>query len=278
MRYELHDGRILTWSLESHVTTHCNLRCVQCCPLSPHLPTWAVAPAALGKDLRNVWHACSSPTSSSSPAESPSSTPTSPPSSTRCAPPAISEQVSITTNGFLAQSAPDAVYERLDRMTLSVYTSAPLPERSISRITERCEQHGVHLTVKRIDAFQQLTPDTPHASDADVRAVSRALLAQGALPPGLPRPLLRLHAPAARGHRCSATEYPDMPALREVDGVSLDAPDLLTRVLAYLERDTPLATCRYCLGASGPSQPHAQAPSPRNGNALAPAASAPGST
>jgi organic radical activating enzyme len=276
VRYELHDGRILTWSLESHVTTHCNLRCEQCCTLSPQLPTWTVEPAALGRELQRLAGVLR-PSLFKLTGGEPFLHPDLPAVLDAVRASGISEQVSITTNGFLAQSAPEAVYERLDRMTLSVYTSAPLPERSIARIAERCERHRVHLTVKRIDAFQKLTPDTPLSTEAEVRSVYERCWLK-----------VRCHM-VYRGHFYACTrpphvaqvlghQYPDMPALREVDGVPLDSPELLTRVLQYLEREEPLATCRYCLGASGPLQPHAQVPSPRNGIGLAPAARATGST
>jgi len=261
VHYELHDGRILTWSLESHVTTHCNLRCVQCCPLSPHLPTWAVAPAALEADLRKLARVLR-PSLFKLTGGEPFLHPDLPAVIDAVRASGICEQVSITTNGFLAQSAPDAVYEQLDRMTLSVYSSAPLPERSIARITERCEQHGVHLSVKPFDAFQQLTPDTPHTSEAAVRAVYERCWLK-----------VRCHlVHAGRFYTCTrpphvatvlGPRYPEMPVLGEVDGVPLDAPGLLERMLGYLEKDTPLATCRYCLGASGGWQPHAQLPRAR---------------
>ncbi|WP_338871999.1 radical SAM protein [Myxococcus stipitatus] len=258
MRYELHDGRILTWSLETHVVTHCNLRCVQCCPLSPHLPAWAVEPAALQADLTRLARVLQ-PNIFKLTGGEPFLHPNLPAVLDAVRASGICEQVSVTTNGLLAHSAPDAVYEQLDRMTLSVYSSAPLPEKSLARITERCSHHGVHLTVKHIDAFQQITPEAPLTSDAEVRDVfARCWLK------------VRCHL-VHQGHFYSCTRpphvatvlgpaHPEMPALADVDGVRLDAPDLLERMLGLLERDTPLATCRYCLGSSGPWHPHAQLP------------------
>ncbi|RKH06416.1 radical SAM protein [Corallococcus sp. CA047B] len=261
MRYELHDSRVLTWSLEAHVTTHCNLRCVQCCPLSPHLPAWAVAPESLGEDLRKLARVLK-PNVFKLTGGEPFLHPDLPAVLDVVRASGISEQVSVTTNGFLAQSAPDAVYERLDRMTLSVYTSAPLPERSIARITERCERHGVHLTVKTIDAFQRITPDAPLDSDTDVQDVFAKCWLKH-----------RCHLVyRGRFFTCTrpphvatvfAAQHPHLPALAEADGLLLDSPDLLSGLLTYLERDTPLATCRHCLGSSGPWEPHAQLPRPR---------------
>ncbi|RKG94106.1 radical SAM protein [Corallococcus terminator] len=261
MRYELHDSRVLTWSLETHVTTHCNLRCVQCCPLSPHLPAWAVSPEALGEDLRKLARVLK-PNVFKLTGGEPFLHPDLPAVLDQVRASGISEQVSITTNGFLAQSAPDAVYERLDRMTLSVYTSAPLPERSIARITERCERHGVHLSVKHIDAFQRITPDAPLDSDAAIQDVFAKCWLKH-----------RCHLVyRGRFFTCTrpphvatvlAAQHPHLPALAEADGLWLDSPELLSGLLAYLERDTPLATCQHCLGSSGPWEPHAQLPRPR---------------
>src|SRR5262249_58418964 len=49
--YELCNGRIVTRSLEVHVTDHCNLRCEQCCSLSPFLPPWYEDPERLRRDF-----------------------------------------------------------------------------------------------------------------------------------------------------------------------------------------------------------------------------------
>jgi hypothetical protein len=46
----------------------------------------------------------------------------------------------------------------------------------------------------------------------------------------------------------------------EDDGVELWEPRLLPRLLAYLEREEPLAACRLCLGASGEWAEHRQLP------------------
>ncbi|MCE9668803.1 radical SAM protein [Myxococcus stipitatus] len=260
MRYELHDGRILTWSLETHVVTHCNLRCVQCCPMSPHLPAWAVEPSSLGADLRQLARVLH-PNIFKLTGGEPFLHPDLPAVLDAVRASGISQQLSVTTNGFLAQSAPDAVYERLDRMTLSVYSSATLPEKSIARIAERCDAHRVHLTVKRIDAFQQLTPDAPHATEARTREVYERcwlkvrchLVHQG-----------RFYACTRPPHVATVLgpTHPELRSLGDVDGVRLDAPELLERMLTYLEADTPLATCRVCLGASGAWEPHAQLPRP----------------
>lgn len=255
VRYEINDGRVLTWSLEAHVTDHCNLKCRQCCTLSPHLPARALAPDELARDLARAATVLRPNVFKLTGGE-----PFLHPELARCLEVArksgIAPQISITTNGFLVLSAPDAIFELLDRMTLSVYSSAPLPEKVIARITERCERHGVLLTVKRVSEFQKLTPEPPFLPAAAARAVyDRCWLKT------------RCHL-VHRGRFYMCTRPPHLEdwlhgvgletALAQTDGVALDAPELLAKVLGYLETSTPLASCRYCLGASGELQPHAQ--------------------
>ena len=48
---EIIDGRIPTPSLEVHIVDHCNLRCAECCSLSPLLPEHYVKPEDMRHDL-----------------------------------------------------------------------------------------------------------------------------------------------------------------------------------------------------------------------------------
>jgi hypothetical protein len=52
------------------------------------------------------------------------------------------------------------------------------------------------------------------------------------------------------------------------DGLELDSVDL-RHLLAYLERDEPLAACARCTGGSGEWKPHRQLPVIRGGTAPA---------
>lgn len=255
--YEVSDGRVLTWSLEAHLTDHCNLRCAQCCTLSPHLPPRAVPPKALARDLERAAAVLRPHVFKLTGGE-----PLLHPEIVRCVEIArasgIASQVSLTTNGFLLPRAPEALFELLDRLTLSVYSSAPLPERTVEDVAARCARHGVVLTAKRIDRFGRMTPVPPFVSEERARAIHAScwlkvrchLLHGGRFytctrPPHL-EPYL-----AARGR-------PN--ALTTADGVSLDEPDLLRKLLLYLESEEPLASCRHCLGAEGGWITHRQLP------------------
>lgn len=255
--YEISDGRILTWSLEAHLTDHCNLRCAQCCTLSPHLPPRAVPPEELARDLERAASALRPNVFKLTGGE-----PLLHPEIVRCLEIArasgIAGQVSMTTNGLLLPRAPDALFELLDRLTLSVYSSAPLPEAAVEAVAARCARHRVVLTVKRIDRFGLMTPEPPVVSEERARAVHascwlkvRCHLVLGGRFYACTRPPHLQPYLASRG-------YPN--ALATVDGVDLAEPDLLRKLLLYLESEEPLASCRHCLGAEGGWMTHRQVP------------------
>lgn len=244
MRYEINDGRILTWSLEAHVTDHCNLRCAECCTLSPRLPARAVPPPELARDLARAAAVLRPNLFKLTGGE-----PLLHPELLRCLEAArasgIARELSVTTNGILLPRMPDAFFAAVDRLTLSVYASAPLPEGAEARAAERCARHGVILTVKRYDRFQRIQADAPHGRAAEVFGSCWLKV--------------RCHL-VHRGRFYACTRPPHLAdaGLAAQDGVELDGPDLLGRVLRCLEADAPLASCRHCLGATGPWVRHAQ--------------------
>lgn len=243
--YEIADGRVLTWSLESHIVDHCNLRCAECCTLSPHLAPRAVAPEALARDLARAAGALRPNVFKLTGGE-----PLLHPEVVRCLEVArasrIAGQVSMTTNGFRLPRAPDALFELLDRLTLSVYSSAPLPEKVVEVVAERCARHGVILTVKRIDRFGRMSPEAP-LSEERAGAVHASCWLK-----------VRCHL-VYEGRFYTCTRPPHLGAsLAAADGVDLAQEGLLEKLLAYLESGEPLASCRQCLGSSGGFLAHRQ--------------------
>jgi hypothetical protein len=132
----------------------------------------------------------------------------------------------------------------------------------------RCERHGVQLTVKRIDAFQRIDARPPHSDPGAVRRVFDSCWLK-----------LRCHM-AYRGRFYACTRPPHLAQRLdrvermglEDDGVSLEEPRLAARILEYLQREEPLAACRFCLGAGGDFTAHrqvrrrARAPGRRSGS------------
>ena len=253
MTYETHHGRILTWSLEAHVTDHCNLRCAHCCTLSPSLAPGWVRPSDLLADLTLASAALRPNVFKLTGGE-----PLLHPDLLGCLDAArasgISDTISVTTNGHLLGRAPTAFWERIDRLTLSRYASAPLSPRALATIEDRCARHDVLLTVKDVTRFQRMTPTSPHSDPAVVQSVYDScwlkarchMIRDGRLFPCTRPP----HIEAALGD----------PGLAEGDGVQLEGRGLAERLLRHLTSPEPLESCRHCLGATGELIAHAQSP------------------
>ncbi len=256
MAFAVSRGRILTWALEAHVTDHCNLRCAHCCTLSPHLGPRVLDPAELERDLCGAARALHPAVFKLTGGE-----PLLHPDIVTCVRVArvsgISDQISLTTNGRLLGGAPESLFEAVDRITVSDYSSAPLPERLLLAIRKRCAHHGVLLTVKRIDRFQRMDAETV-LSEADAHDVHSSCWLK-----------IRCHM-IREGRFYACTRPPHIEArlrslgrhtaLTESDGVELGGPFLLRRLLGYLESDEPLASCHHCLGTSGAWDEHRQLP------------------
>ncbi|KAA0251899.1 MAG: radical SAM protein [Acidobacteria bacterium] len=255
MRYEVRDGKVLTWSLEVHLVDHCNLSCAECCTLSPHLPERFADPSGLARDLALARTALSPALLKLTGGE-----PLLHPRLGDCLRVAresgIAREVSLTTNGLLLRRAPEALFELVDRITLSAYPSAPISDDALGWVLSRCERAGIVLNFKHASAFQRMTPERPVGDEEHAARVFAScwmkdrchLLRDGRFfrctrPPHLEARLRQL-----------GIEVP----LADLDGVPLEGEDLAGRILDHLDSGEPLRSCRSCLGNSGPFEPHRQ--------------------
>jgi hypothetical protein len=250
--YKLVNGRLRTRSLEVHVTDHCNLRCRQCCSLSPYLAPWCLDPADLERDLLLARRALAPTYFKLVGGE-----PLLHPRLLDCLDVAhaarIAPIISVTTNGLLLHKMPDAFWERLHHLTLSVYPTGGLTEAQVQAAWDKAEAFGVTLNLKRQDQFQEFTPAQPH-TEATTRAVFGAcwlrhrchMIRDG-------RFFLCTKPPHLDTYHRGATAY------AAADGVRLhDGPGLAEELRAYLERAEPLESCRRCWGGSGALFDHRQ--------------------
>ncbi|HEX5364796.1 MAG TPA: hypothetical protein VFW59_11050, partial [Gallionella sp.] len=160
--YPIEGGKIKTRALEAHIVDHCNLRCEGCCSLSPFLPESFTGPADLAADLALVSQVLS-PTF----LKLVGGEPLLHPDLIECLVVAKQSSVApvlyVTTNGLLLPKMPDDFWRLIDGLTISLYPSPALPQKTISLVLERAEQFGVHLNWKRQDVFVQM--DRTHPSD-----------------------------------------------------------------------------------------------------------------
>jgi hypothetical protein len=252
MKYLVEDGRALTHSLELHVVDHCNLRCRECCTLSPFLPERAAGPEELGADLdlaRRVLRPEMLKISGGEPLLHPRLE-----ECLRAArDSAISPVVSMTTNGHLLPKMAESCWEFLDHLTVSLYPSAPISEERLAWIRAECARRGIALKEKRQDEFEELTVEAPMSDEAAARVFEACWMKR------------RCHL-LRRGVFYTCTRPPHFDTYFHAegrfgagDGVRLHGgPGMLDDLLWSLAREEPLASCRHCLGNTGRRFPHEQ--------------------
>lgn len=255
--FDVRNGRILTWSLESHIVDHCNLRCRHCCSLSPLVSERVTAVEDLARDLSAIRRAVRPKMFKLTGGE-----PLLHPDLTGCLEVVrdtdIAESIQMTTNGHLIRTMPDDAWPHLDRLVVSRYSSAPLAPKLLSHIEDQCREHDIVLNVKDIATFAEMDVDPPgHTDDETIRHIHDDCWLR-----------MRCHM-IYRGRFYKCTRPPhiedvlrndgfDAPDLTSDDGIALEGDDLAQRIKTYLETDTPLDSCRFCLGASGEDRVHEQ--------------------
>lgn len=244
------EGRVQTRSLETHLVDHCNLRCAACCSLSPHLPQWQVEPDDLAEELRLAKRALAPTWLKLVGGE-----PLLHSRLVNCLEVAksadIAPIVSLTTNGFLLPRQPEAFWEKLDAMTVSLYPSARLPESTIALIETKSAEHQIRLNWKKQDHFVQMDRTQRCEDELENEKVWGACW-------------LRRRCHMIRDGRFYACTRPAHlgKLLHEDftgDGLRLhEGVGLAEEIQTYLQRTEPLAACALCLGGNAPQEPHRQ--------------------
>ncbi len=246
-------GKIATHSLEVHVTDHCNLRCAGCCVLSPLASRHFLEASVLARDL--AWaSAVLRPSVFKLSGGEPLLAPNIVDLARVAKASGIAPKVSMTTNALLLARAPDALFEALDAITVSIYPGVGIDASSLAALRLRAARFGVALNEKPQEQFQSMTRPSVEADGAVVRGVFETCWLR---------------------HRChtlrdgvffACSRPPGIDALADAggslaagDGLSL-APraELARDVGRYLERPEPLASCARCLGGTGALMPFRQ--------------------
>jgi cyclic pyranopterin phosphate synthase len=281
VRYEVNEGRVATWALETHLVDECNLRCADCCTGSPELTERRerrerrersggggggegegsgggngrngrfVDSAELEEQLARARRVLAPQVFKLTGGE-PMLHPRVAEIAAIAKSSGIAPVISVTTNGLLAGAMEDAFWRSIDRMTVSSYASAPLPERTRALVRAKCAQWGVQLVVKEVVAFQRMDREVSSGAEEEREREARETFA---------RCWLRHRCHMLFGGRFFAcTRPPHLEQLGVEQGLEVDdGCELeLRALLAYLEREEPLASCKHCFGGDGPWQPHRQ--------------------
>lgn len=241
--YPIVDGRVVTRALEAHVVDHCNLTCAECCSLSPFLPHWMADLADLERDLaaaRRVVAPAVFKLVGGEPLLHPQLVELV--GIVRLS--GIAPRISITTNALLLDRTPDALWEAIDALTISLYPRPALSAEDIAAIDDRATRFGVTVNWKRQDEFVVMNRSEP---TTDTAAMFDACWIRE-----------RCHM-IRDGRYYTCTRPPHFAAYHRSDftGDGIALAELTTATLhAYLTSPTPLAACAHCYGGSATMVPH----------------------
>lgn len=253
------DGRIRVESFELHVVEHCNLRCANCCNISPHVPKRVLAideVEALCSRMAKVLSAEVLKIMGGEPLLHPDI-------ATllrvfRAS--GLGDRVRLFTNGLLLPTMPEPFWEALDHLTISNYASAPVKPAILDMVRQRSREHGFVLNIKHVSEFSQVvSPRLEPSPEKTQQTYDRCWLRHRCI-----------NVRNEQFYMCTRASYgPEFERsvaqgahgglkTADGDGISLDAPDLSSRIEAYLNRKDPLGACGHCFGGDGEVEPHYQ--------------------
>lgn len=249
LNYPIVDGRIQTRSLEVHIVDHCNLKCAECCSLSPLLPENYVSPQQMHSDLSA---ACSvvSPTY----LKLVGGEPLLHPQLLECLEVArpFAKILSVTTNALLIEKMEEGFWQLIDGLTISIYPKPRLKESTLEYIRAKGRAFNVELNIKEQSHFVQMTRWLERGKKAETQAIfDNCWLRE------------RCHiVDKGRFYMCTRPPHFDTydggQSKFLEDGIALDSPSLLPQVHAYLKQKPPLETCFHCKGGWADEKPHRQ--------------------
>jgi organic radical activating enzyme len=253
------DGRVRVEAFEFHVTEHCNLRCANCCNMSPLVDDRTLAIAdfePLVRQLAGSVVADVVKIMGGEPLLHPDIT-----SVVRVLRASgIGDRVRLFTNGLRLHAMADDFWESLDELTISTYTSAPVKPAVLAMARDRARRHDIVLNIKPVDEFSQVLSPRYESDDRAVAATyDRCWLRHRCMVVRDRRFYTCTRAAYAGEFLARVAHEPSPEPLdRRDDGISIDQLDFAAALEAYLGREVPLAACRYCFGGDGATEPHYQ--------------------
>jgi len=259
--YEREEGQIRVEAFELHVVEHCNLRCTHCCNMSPYVAERTLSVAEIERlcsvmaeqlrvdvfkimggepllhpEITEVIHAIRRS--------------------------GISKTIRLFTNGLLLHKMNDDFWRALDELTISSYASAPVKPAQLDIAHAKAREFDFVLNVKPVSEFSEVMRAERVKDEATIRETyekcwlrHRCLVVRGGRFTMCTR---AAYAEEFHGTLLHDKHPEDRARALEGDGVLLSTPNLGQALLAYLNRSTPLASCRFCHGGNGPVAAHTQ--------------------
>jgi hypothetical protein len=238
-------------SVEINAVLHCNLRCVACNHDAPSMPSWFADPDVVFQDLTRLREVARVETVRVVGGE-PLPHPRLPALLRAVRAAGIAKQVSLFTNGLLAERVDPLVWEQLDHILLTVYpgTQARVP---LAALRAQAQWHRITLDVLNRTEFTVQFRESACVDDAETQRVFQTCnLTHG-------RRCYAVHE--GRFFRCpQAMVLPRRPGALalacETDSVHLNRTDLDQALDHYLRDTRALDACRLCYGTDGAIMRH----------------------
>lgn len=255
MKSTVRDGRLHTYGLEVRAAEHCNLRCRGCSQNSPFMPQTFPDLPSLGTSLdvlENILRADRATVLGGEPLLNPDIDKLLLMLKTS----KVFNRVFVTTNGLMLHRMSQDFWRLVDVVEISVYpaTKARL-QKKLPKISNAAFEDNVELHLLSMPAFKHVTLSFQITSSALVRGLYNACYFKNFCHTLRGERFYKCAPCVNIGARLSA----DSIASLTDDGIPLDgAPDMLDRLVSYLDSDDPLKACAFCLGSSGSNFPHEQ--------------------
>lgn len=252
-KYVLEGQQIRTESFEVHVAEHCNLKCRDCCNVSPFNAKKIIS-------IEEIKEICAFVKTHLRPDvfKVAGGEPTLHPQldellqvikASGAAP-----VVRVVSNGLLLHRMTDVFWQHIDQLTISNYISAPVKPALLQQIKDKARQYEVVLNIKYVEQFNEIFVEEPIQDKERIQEIyndcwmrHRCLIVRN-----------------GTFYKCTRAAYMDeflerkhknvvagTSTYSQEDGIAITEPSFTRLALDYLNDAAPLYSCEYCLGVSG---------------------------
>jgi len=248
-KYILKDNRIVTESFEIHVCEHCNLKCEECCNISPMNSEMYISSNQI-KILCDFLKTNIKPDVIKLSGGEPLLHPELETITKTIKNNFPKTTLRITSNGLLAQRLTPDICKHIDQLWISNYKSAPVPEKNVNFIKEMARTYGFIYNIKHVDQFNKIFPEEPVSDKNKVQQTYDECW-------------MKHRCALVRNNtffKCTRAAYIDdllskitgvKKEIATKDGISIGGDNFKEKALTYLNSKIPLQSCTYCLGSSG---------------------------
>lgn len=248
-KYIIENGRINTESFEFHLSEHCNLKCVECCNISPFNKSKFMSTEDVEEIcifLENNLNPEVIKLSGGEPLLHPELN-----KIVQIIKSYFPEtKLRITSNGLLSNKLTPEIFKNIDQIWISNYKSAPVSQQKLERIKQLAREYGVILNIKYVDQFNKIFAKDILTNKDEIQEIyddcwmrHRCLMVRN-----------------NRFFKCTRSAYIDdylqktqgkTVNISEIDSIAIDDIDFKTKALNFLNSPEVLRSCSYCLGVSG---------------------------